>query len=174
MRGPYPAVCFTEQTLANFLTSCEIWPKGYRPYGIALRKIALYQYGGRPAIYGAEDILGRRIRADEPGYEKDKEIYADGLPREYQYLWIRYQPIPNEHGYVVDWTHEREWRCRVRFPYHTHEGPLPEEGVPILLPSVLEGTKAVRAFPIILVSKQREKELLAGILKAASPEWMSP
>jgi len=176
VRGPYPAVCFTEQTLDNFVKSCKVLSNRYNPYGIALHKRALYRYGGRPVIYGEEDILGRRLRPNEHGYEQSKETketYEGGLPRDYQYLWVRYEPIPNRDGYVIDWTHEREWRCVVRAPYHALEGSLPEEGVPIFLPRVYEGDKWVRHFPRILVAKKEEKELLAEIVNTASPTWVA-
>lgn len=173
IKGPYPAVCFTEQTLDNFIKSCKVLPTRYNPYGIALHKRALYQYGGRPVIYGTEDVLGRIVAPNELGYEKDKEIYKDGLPREYQYLWVRYEPIPNPDGYVIDWTHEREWRCRVKAPYHALEGFLPEQGVPILLPAVYESNKWIRFLPRILVSKKEERELLVEIINTASPTWLA-
>jgi hypothetical protein len=173
IKGPYPAVCFTEQTLDNFVKSCKVLPNRYSPYGIALHKRALYEYGGRPVIYGTEDILGRRLTTNEREYEKDKEIYKDGLPKEYQYLWVRYEPIPNADGYVIDWTHEREWRARVKAPYHTTEGFLPEEGVPILLPALYESVKWVRFFPRILVAKKDEEQLLVEIINAASQSWVA-
>lgn len=173
IKGPYPAVCFTEQTLDNFVKSCKVLPNRYSLYGIALHKRALYQYGGRPVIYGTENILGQVLTPHELGYEKDREIYKDGLSKEHQYLWVRYEPVPNPDGYVIDWTHEREWRCRVKAPYHALEGSLPEEGVPILLPAVYGSGQWIRFFPRILVSKKEEKELLVEIIKASSPTWMT-
>ena len=173
IKGPYPAVCFTEQTLDNFIKSCKVLQNRYSSYGIALHKRALYSYGGRPVIYGTENILRQILTPREPAYEKDKEIYKDGLPKEHQYLWVRYDPIPNPDGYVIDWTHEREWRCRVKAPYHALEGFLPEEGVPILLPAVYESGKWVRFFPRILVAKKEEEELLVEIVNTASPTWMA-
>ena len=173
VKGPYPAVCFTEQTLDNFVKSCEVLSNRYSPYGIALHKRALYQYGGRPVSYGAENILGQVITPNEPRHEKDREVYKEGLPKGHQYLWVRYEPILNPDGYAIDWTHEREWRCRVKSPYHALEGSLPEEGVPILLPAVYESGKWVRFFPRILVPKKDEKELLVEIVKTASATWMA-
>ena len=94
IRGPYPAACFTEQSLDNFVLSCNILPSHYKPYGVALYKRALYQYGGRPVIYESEEILGQLVRPGEPGYEEGKEIYEGGLTTAYQYLWVRYDQYP--------------------------------------------------------------------------------
>lgn len=92
IQGPAQAVCFTEQTLNEFAKSCEILPDRYSGYGIALHKWQLFNYGGRPVIYGDETI---RDRLDD----RDK------------YLLVRYQPIPHPtFRYPVDWMHEREWR----------------------------------------------------------------
>jgi len=74
VKGSYPAVCFTEQSLENFIKSCKVLPSHYYPYGVALYKRALYQYGGRPVIYGSEDILGIPLRPNESEYETGKEI----------------------------------------------------------------------------------------------------
>jgi hypothetical protein len=173
IRGPYPAVSFTEQTFENFLKSCRILPDRYSPYGIALYKRALYQYGGRPVIYGSEDILGERLSPNEPRYEESKEIYKNGLPKDYQYLWVRYEPIPNIDGYVVDWTHEREWRCRVWTYHDINLGDTPKEGIPLLLPATYnyEIKKEARYLTKILVSKKSEKELLEETVRESWQRW---
>jgi hypothetical protein len=173
VKGPYPAVCFTEQTFKNFLKSCQILPGRYTPYGVALYKRALYQYGGRQVIYGSEDILGELLRPNEPGYEEGKEICKNGLAKDYQYLWVRYEPIPNTDGYVVDWTHEREWRCRVKVYHDAKLGDTPKEGVPLLLPAVYtyEIKKEARYLPKILVSKRSEKELMEETIRSSWQQW---
>lgn len=149
IRGPYPAVCFTEQTLECFVTSCKVLPSRYRLYGIVFDKKDLYDYGGRPVIYGSTDLL-------------------ESLPLEYQYLWVRYDPIPLS-GYPIDWTHEREWRARVKTPYYCVVDSLPKEGVPLLLPRDFldnqEGESTPR-FKILVAEKEEVKRLryLIGIL----------
>jgi len=175
VKGPYPAVSFTEQSFENFVISCKTLPDRYSPYGIALYKRALYQYGGRPVIYGSEDILGEPLKPNESGYEEGKEIYKGGLSKDYQYLWVRYQPIPNVDGYVVDWTHEREWRCRVNIYHDAKLGCTPKEGVPLLLPAVYnhEIKKEARYLPKILVSCKSEKELVEEIIKESSQQWLA-
>ncbi len=174
IRGPYPAVCFTEQSLDNFIKSCEVLKNHYHPYAIAIYKRALYQYGGRPVIYGTEDVLGEMVRPNKQGYEEGKEIYKNGLPKEYQYLWVRYEPIPNEDGYVVDWTHEREWRCLVNVYHDVELGNTPTEGIPLLLPGVYDYERRglVHYLPKILVRNRQEKELMEELINAVSPQWM--
>ena len=174
VKGPYPAVCFTEQSLDNFIKSCKVLSSHYYPYGIALYKRALYQYGGRPVIYGSEDILGTLVRLGEPGYEAGKEIYKNGLPKDSQYLWMRYQPIPNEDGNVVDWTHEREWRCRVTTYHDAKLGNTPQEGIPLLLPSVYDygRGKPMYYLPKILVRTKDKQESVEEVIKELSPTWM--
>jgi hypothetical protein len=174
VKGLYPAVCFTEQTLDNFMISCEALSSRYSPYGIAFYKRALYEYGGRPVIYGTEDILGVPLMPTEAGYEKDREIYKNGLQNEYQYLWVRYEPIPNAQGYVVDWTHEREWRCRVRVCHDSKLGDTPSGGLPLLLPAVYdyERTKWIYYLPKILVHTGDEKETVVQLIKELLPGWM--
>lgn len=156
------------------MRSCKVLSSHYHPYGIALYKLALYQYGGRPVIYGSEDILGIPLMPGEPGYETDREIYKNGLPKEYQYLWMRYQPIPNEHGYVVDWTHEREWRCRIKIYHDGRFGNTPAEGIPLLLPAVYSHERKMFVYylPKIIVKNKEERELLQIITKELSPEWI--
>ena len=175
VRGPYPAACFTEQSLENFIKSCQVLPSHYHPYGVALYKRALYQYGGTPVIYASEGILGIPLRPNEPGYETGKEIYKNGLPKDYQYLWGRYDPIPNEQGYAVDWTHEREWRCRVRIYHDVELGVTPSEGVPLLLPAIYDYNtkKFIHYLPKILVSNNSEKQILEEIIRISVPEWIA-
>jgi len=87
---------------------------------------------------------------------------------------VRYQPIPNEDGYVVDWTHEREWRCRVITYHDARFGNTPTEGVPLLLPAVYnyEQGRSVYYLPKVLVRRKNEKETVEEIIKELSPEWM--
>ena len=174
IKGPYPAVCFTEQSLDDFVRSCQVLSSHYHPYGIALYKRALYQYGGRPVIYASEDILGIPLTPDELGYELGKEIYKNGLPKDYQCLWMRYQPIPNQDGYVVDWTHEREWRCRVKIYHDLKLGNTPQESIPLLLPAVydFERGKPVYYLPKILVRRRDEKDSVEQVVKELLPRWI--
>ena len=118
VRGPRPAVCFTEQPLSAFLKSCDALPDRYNPYAVAVRKDRLFEYGGRPVIYGDEDFL-------------------HSVPDHQKFLWVRFQPTPNSNlgGYPIDWTHEREWRSTVNDCEVTGHGAYLTDGVPLLLPT---------------------------------------
>jgi hypothetical protein len=113
VRGPYPAVCFTEMPLwaVKGLASTTFRTPRYFPYGVAFPKARLFDFGARPVIYGKTDILGRELAQGEPGYVQGFRIHVGGLPVDLQYLWVHLDlegPV-----YPTDWTHEREWRCRI-------------------------------------------------------------
>ncbi len=117
MEGNRPVVCFSEQPLSAFIRSYGTLTGRCKPYGIAVRKDRLFEYGGRPVIYSDGSLLS-------------------SLSEEYKHLWVNFQPIPNPYfgGYPLDWTHEREWRATVN-EYHVLEhGTYQMDGVPLLLP----------------------------------------
>lgn len=153
IRGPYPAVCFTEQPLDSFMQSCSLLSSRYHPYAVAIRKDRLFDYGGRPVAYGDENLLA-------------------GLSDDWKYLWVRYNPILRSAlgGYPIDWTHEREWRARVIKYSYGSIGISPEEGVPLLLPpEELASPRPIWHLPWILVKDKREvdifHEFIAGLPK---------
>jgi hypothetical protein len=117
VRGPHPAVCFTEQPLEQIPKTLAITDgASYQPYGIAFNKVDLFKYGGRPVIYGDNDVF-------------------NSLNDDLKYLWVCYRPIKAEDlGYPNDFTFEREWRCRVPDTdwYLPWEHTL--KGIPLLLP----------------------------------------
>jgi len=99
----------------------------------------------------------RRFAKFRTGIYGDDHLLKD-LPSEHQYLWVRYQPIPDQGygGYPLDWTHEREWRARIR-PYNYFElGPGPSEGVPLFLPPVNVYGGFHIVFPKVLVKTVAE------------------
>jgi len=150
IKGDYPAVCFTEQPLDCFIISCDTLSDRYKPYGIVLKKCYLYDYGGRSVVYGDKSLL-------------------ESLPEEYKYLWARYNPMLEGDSYPdVDWTHEREWRCRVNQSYPRYWGvenlPLPREGVPILLPMDYRKNKITPDFYILVDKKEEAVDLKQWIL----------
>ena len=106
-------------------------------------------YGGRPVIYGDKALLARL-------HEDDK------------YLWVQYDPIPDEMlgNYPLDWTHEREWRARVTERWWGN-WPRPKEGVPLVLPPEYIDGEYVLSLPLILVRTLQEttdlRQWLAGL-----------
>ncbi len=137
IRGSRPAVCLTEQPLGAFIRSCNALPGRYARYGIAVKKDRLYEYGGRPVIYGDESLLC-------------------SLPESLRYLWVRFQPYPdpNRGGYPIDWTHEREWRATVSEYSNPDWGNHISKGVPLLLPPDVETKELL--LPWILVRTEPE------------------
>lgn len=170
IRGPYPAVCYTDQPLHALRASFRVDKGRYRPYGVALHKWAVYEYGGRPVIYGDYRVLGTLLQPGEVGYEKGKKVCKGGLGRCSQYLWVRFEPIPEWDGKVPsDWSHEREWRTLVTKHNYEKLGKSPEDGVPLLLPwPARAASKVDRPRLFILVNKVDEaanlKEWIKGLL----------
>lgn len=152
IQGSYPAVCFTDQPLSSFTKSCRTLSSRYSPYGVALDKRNLFEYGGRPVIYGDKNLLAR-------------------LNDEDKYLWVGYNPVPSSSfsGYPLDWTHEREWRTKVEKYNFLDWGLTPDEGIPLVLPPIHNGKEFVIALPKILVRTVEEakdlREWLAGLPK---------
>ena len=68
-------------------------------------------------------------------------------------------------NYPVDWTHEREWRTKIRRYHYLDWGLTPKEGVPLLLPPT--GFDYRVPLPVIIVKTQEEalgmKEWLAEL-----------
>lgn len=130
VKGPHPAVCLTEQTIAAIVRTLPIVGSRYCGYGIANHKVDLHAFGGRPVLYGTSEILGRQVRQGEPGWQGGKEIYVGGLPTDHQYLFVRYDPAMAGSGSYPssDWTWEREWRIRENGLVASNGG------LPVLLP----------------------------------------
>jgi hypothetical protein len=181
VRGPRPAVCFTEQPLEFFLQTLSVGTvvARYSPFALAFRKDDLFDYGGRPVIYADEPALGRRTRM--PNGDDDPWIYEDGLPREMQYLWVGYEPTDLWYGsYPNDWTHEREWRVRPDVLKNTSMGIAAEAdvAVPVLLPTRRPGANGFSRV-ILLVDKRETVQIVRGwiaghvdeISKRGRPYW---
>jgi len=152
IRGNSPAVCFSEQPLSAFIASFLNDSSRYPGSAIAFEKQHLFQYGGRPAIYGDEDLLNRLHDIDK-------------------HLWVKYSPLSeSSRNYSVDWTHEREWRARVNVCVFPGFGPTPEEGVPLVLPPINIDGKSLISLPQILVINSSLAEDLRRWLKAI-PEY---
>lgn len=178
IRGPYPAVCFTDQPVRFFLQSIkaskEMTRDRYTEFGVAVKKVDLYRYGGRPVIYSDERILGEQLNADELTARQlhlALLVYKNGLPEEFQHLWAHYNPLRREkrRPRPVDFTHEREWRARPDAERNkdielTEE---PDKVVPIQLAT---GDRMIPTDPrfLILVDTEKRKEELAEWIEGTS------
>jgi hypothetical protein len=183
VRGPYRAVCFTEQPLKCFFETVRI-DKRYRKeryteFAIAVKKDLLFYYGGRPVIYTDNDALGRKLSPEEcenSNYPSDAWVYKGGLlPPDLQYLWVHYNPTAlwGDRKDPVDFTHEREWRACPNKSYNRRLGLYNEDNkyaeiaVPLQLPTQSELTilgpkpfpKGPR-FAILVDTEQSKRELI--------------
>jgi len=163
IKGPYAAVCLTEQPLSELIRTLEHTTR-YQGYGIAYYKPLLYEMGARPVIYASEDEIGRKIPPGEKDWEEGKEIYAGGLPRHLQYLWSKYDPTEcSAFNYKIDFTWEREWR--VPFPNPRFKS----EGLPVVIRNPWTADNG-----FVIVSKESEVPELHALITEmhdAGVEW---
>ena len=110
--GDTPSVCLQEAPLnaiaENLLyekklrdeTDCKV---RYRAFGLRFNKKWIYHRGGRPVIYEEKNFM--------------KEI----LPEEEYWRIVNFD-LSNK-DYMIDWTHEREWRVPgdLKFQYKNIE-----------------------------------------------------
>lgn len=168
IKGRHPAVCFTEQPLNFILISNRVLGSNKYPlYGIAVKKEYLYDYGGRPVIYGDKDILGRKVNKGSPEYDENMEIYEGGLLHpDIHYLWVGYDPSSHRvyGGYTLDWTHEREWRCKSK-KYHMIDATWNVDGIPIMLPRDYWEHKEIPDFKIFVHQNNEVDDLKKWILE---------
>lgn len=150
--GPHAAVCFSEQPLASLLITSRELPDRCSRYAVAFDKLSLFHYGGRPVLYGDDQLL-RNLN------DEDK------------YLWVRYSPVPDwGMRYPIDWTHEREWRSRPRRYHLVQLGMTPTEGVPLVLPPPHGPPDHDKFFwPKILVRTLQDARDLVAWLRALPP-----
>lgn len=93
IKGGYQCVCFTESpvhAIRDILlrrSKCEL---KYEPFGIAVSKPWLFEQGGRPVIYQAEDEFA-------------------ALPENLRWRHVTYDPVRRP---PADFTWEREWRIK--------------------------------------------------------------
>jgi len=170
VRGPYRAVCYTEQPLRFYLESIKASNQSFRgrynEFAVAVQKDQLYHYGGRPVIYSGEDILGDRLDPSERvkrGYPQEASVYKGGLPEDSQYLWVNYDPTAlwRDRKYPIDFTHEREWRARpnVKLNRTIGLGKHADNAVPVHLPTGVTNTPAAPRFVILVDTEMRKSEL---------------
>ena len=110
--GNKAAVCLQEAPLnaiaENLLYEKEIREKNngkirYSAFGIRFNKKWIYQKGGRPVIY------------------EEKENMKSLLPYDEHWRIVNYDLSNSQ--YMIDWTHEREWRVsgNIEFEYKNIE-----------------------------------------------------
>lgn len=97
--GSTPAVCLQEAPL-NAIAENLLYEKRrieesqcnvrYMAFGVRFNKRFIYGRGGRPVIY------------------EKKETMKKMLPQEEHWRIVNYDLSNNK--YIIDWTHEREWR----------------------------------------------------------------
>ncbi len=108
--GHRAAVCFTEMPLYAFLgyVLSRRDESSVDNYAIALLKDEIFQYGGRPVIYG---LSSTHIEAEEgdPNHIPNCRTLAEscGISLNEQY---RYVSMNIGGSRLIDWSHEREWR----------------------------------------------------------------
>jgi hypothetical protein len=93
IRGGYTCVCFSEapiSVLSQVLSNPAVLGMRYVPLGVMVRKQWLFEQGGRPVIYQADEEF-------------------ELLPDELKYRHVRYEPHKG-----IDHTWEREWRIRTQ------------------------------------------------------------
>jgi hypothetical protein len=172
IRGPHPAVCFTDQPVRFFAQSIQaskdMQRDRYTEFGVAVRKVDLYRYGGRPVIYGDERILGERLSAQElreRGLREDLLLYRHGLPEQCQYLWAHYDPNRWDSqlgARPIDFTHEREWRACPRPEINQQIGLT--EGSDMVVPLLLlapQSSYVTEPTFVILVDTENQRRHLA-------------
>lgn len=73
----------------------------YNAIGLCFKKTYVYNKGGRPVIYERTEVAKEFIRKDE---------------------WWRIVSFDlSDENNIVDWTHEREWRCKGDFEFELAE-----------------------------------------------------
>lgn len=112
--GDQPAVCFQDAPLYAACQNCYFEQKNrksfpdakmrYSPIGIMFPKDYVYAKGGRPVFY------------------EKTEIAKEMLPKNNWWRIVNFDLSDNKN--IVDWTHEREWRCPGDFEFDIKKSTL--------------------------------------------------
>ena len=106
--GNIPAVCFQDAPISSISQNCHYEHKlreqnnskiRYEAYGIRFPKEYVYQRDGRPVIYDKKDEAKKYLNEDQ--------------------WWRIVNFYLYNHNYIIDWTHEREWRVPNYFIFET-------------------------------------------------------
>jgi hypothetical protein len=175
--GCAPVVCATEMPLYSFASYVKTRAKTecVSAYGIAFLKSEFFAAGGRPVIYG--------LSVDNVHYERNEQICrildTTVLPLDEQYRYVSYNPTGQR---WIDWSHEREWRWKVRnedkeYVWGTdgngQYGPIP--GLPLFSGTENEG--AFSKLCIIVWNTEEATEIqriITGLYLAKSNNYDTP
>lgn len=115
VKGPYPAVCFSEMPLSQVkaLDGLRLKTPRYSAYGISFEKKQLAKVAAaQPVIYSDASLIGDEVAVDHPDFQEGCEVYEGALSLELQHRYVRLDLTREGAAGPVDWTHEREWRAR--------------------------------------------------------------
>jgi len=108
--GTIPAVCFQDTPFYGIAQNILFEQKiredesskiRYSAVGLAFEKEYVYKKGGRPVLY------------------ENKEIAKKILPENEWWRIVNFN-LSNPNA-IIDWTHEREWRCKNNFKFDISE-----------------------------------------------------
>lgn len=108
IKGKFHCVCFSEapvSKLSHILANPMAHGMRYKPFGVMVDKMWLFERGGRPVIY-----------------QEDSEFEL--LHDNHKFRHVRYEPTKN-----IDFTWEREWRI------HTDTLQLVPEETTVIVPN---------------------------------------
>lgn len=111
IRGPRPAVCFTEQPLWALIDTVNATGGRWSGYGVAFHKVPLYRWGARPVWYVPLCDLGSEVGKAHKNYKEGRRIHGGNIPLDLQYRCVPYEPdYSYTHMQQIDFSWEREWR----------------------------------------------------------------
>lgn len=176
--GLNPAVCFTEMPLAAFIETSTIREENgekMSTYGLMFKKNELFKIGARPVIYGLSNPSAS-IPSGKDG--KARIINQNDLPLSEQYRYVTFN-LDDEQGFPIDWTHEREWRCKcsdqekidASEKENEQDGLLAEDNQH---PGLKLSNRAITEIGVIVCNDSDEKKILNDILCSVFKGLYSP
>lgn len=156
--GPRPAVCFTEMPIPAFIeTSCARAKRNeaIASYALVFSKLALYNVGARPVIYG----LSTFAVPDTDRRSGERFFPNTVMPTAEQYRYVAYNPSSER----LDWTHEREWRWPLdEAPWCNLNDFPPEDSDSI--PGLSIDAQCMRGMGVIVKSDNEAQSIIHDIL----------
>jgi hypothetical protein len=175
--GGNPAVCVTEMPIYSFAVYAKERANTEKvsAYGVAFLKSEFHAAGGRPVFYGLSSDNVSYIQNDKYCRIIDPSI----LPVDEQYRYVAYSPSgPN----WIDWSHEREWRWKVKNPINDYiwctdgNGCSDLVGGLPLFRGAAEGAFFSRVCVIVWTRDEAKEiqELLTGLYLSGSNNYGTP